>query len=229
MTEEEWLVCTDPTPMLEFLRGMASDRKLRLFACACCRRIWHLLTDENRRAAEMAERYADGLGTHEEDDIFLNGAKTVQEIITSYPYKSAKAVTATSAYDSACYSGLIGATTTGSEAYFSTRDADAKATTNSTEFIDNACNVERAAQAVILRDISGNPFRIASISSKWLAKKVIALAQVIYDERRFQDLHVLANGLEEIGCTNTDMLDHCRQSGEHVRGCWVVDLLLCKE
>jgi len=44
VTEKEWLACTDPTTMLEFLGGKAGDRKLRLFACACVRRVWWYLT-----------------------------------------------------------------------------------------------------------------------------------------------------------------------------------------
>src|SRR4051812_17546871 len=61
MTEHEWLTAIDPRPLLEYLRYRASNRKLRLFACACCRRIWHLLTDaRSRRAVEVTERWADG-------------------------------------------------------------------------------------------------------------------------------------------------------------------------
>src|SRR3954447_22014578 len=67
MTEQEWLECTDPVLMLEYLRGRAGDRKLRLFACACCRRVWHLLRDERSRAlVELAESYAEGAVSLEE-------------------------------------------------------------------------------------------------------------------------------------------------------------------
>jgi hypothetical protein len=67
MTEAEWLACTDPEQMLRFLRGTANEHKLRLFAVACCRRVWHLLNEEQgRRAVEVGEQCADGLLTVEE-------------------------------------------------------------------------------------------------------------------------------------------------------------------
>jgi hypothetical protein len=67
MTEEEWMACTDPQKMLEFLRGKATERKLPLFAVACARSAWDQITEEEWRAAiDKAERFADGLGTREE-------------------------------------------------------------------------------------------------------------------------------------------------------------------
>src|SRR6267154_1611180 len=64
MTEAEWLACTDPTPMLDFLRDKASDRKLRLFAVACCRGVQYLVThDDLAKSLEVAERFADGRAT----------------------------------------------------------------------------------------------------------------------------------------------------------------------
>ena len=67
MTEAEWLACTDPMTMLEFLRGKVSDRKMRLFACACCRRIWPLIASEPARGVvEVMERHAEGGASHQE-------------------------------------------------------------------------------------------------------------------------------------------------------------------
>jgi hypothetical protein len=93
-------------------------------------------------------------------------------------------------------------------------------------------------QAGLVRDIFGNPFRPVTISPAvctWNDAVVVRLAQAAYDERRLPDgtldngrLAILADALEEAGCKDADMLGHLRGSGPHVRGCWVIDLVLGK-
>jgi hypothetical protein len=93
----------------------------------------------------------------------------------------------------------------------------------------NAMLDRQLAQCHLLRCIFGLlPFRPVSLNPCWLAWNdgtIPQLAQGIYDERRFQDLPILADALEEAGCTNADILVHCRESGDHVQGCWVLDLI----
>jgi hypothetical protein len=88
---------------------------------------------------------------------------------------------------------------------------------------------EFANQAVLLRDIMGNPFRPACCPPSVQTARVVAIARTIYDERRFGDLSILADALEDGSCSQKDILRHCRLPGEHVRGCWVVDLVLNKQ
>jgi hypothetical protein len=85
------------------------------------------------------------------------------------------------------------------------------------------------AQCDLIRDIFGNPFRPVTVESTWRTHNVTALAQGIYDDRAFERMPILADALEDAGCTNADILEHCRRPGEHCRGCWVVDLVLGKE
>jgi hypothetical protein len=91
---------------------------------------------------------------------------------------------------------------------------------------------EREAQCTLVRDIFGNPFRPVAIEPSWLTWNdgtVVKVAQGIDEERAFGHLPLLADALEEAGCTDPGILEHLRGPGPHVRGCWVVDLLLGKE
>jgi hypothetical protein len=82
----------------------------------------------------------------------------------------------------------------------------------------------------LLHDIFGPlPFRDVAIAPEWLTSTVTALARGIYDEKAFERMPILADALQDAGCDNDEILNHCRAAGwEHVRGCWVVDLLLGK-
>jgi hypothetical protein len=92
----------------------------------------------------------------------------------------------------------------------------------------DAMHREQAAQCDLVRDLYGNPFRPVSFEPGWGAwqnRTVARLAAGLYEERRFSDLPVLADALEEAGCTNQTILEHCRGGREHARGCWVLDAL----
>jgi hypothetical protein len=90
---------------------------------------------------------------------------------------------------------------------------------------------DRKLQIALLNDLVGDLFRSVVVDPTWLVWNdgtVKKVAQAIYDERRFHDLPILADALEDAGCTNADILAPCRGPGPHVRGCWLVDLLLGK-
>jgi hypothetical protein len=87
---------------------------------------------------------------------------------------------------------------------------------------------EKTAQATILRDVFGNPFQPAEFASTLRTPTTLRLAQAIYDERCFGRMPELADVLRRAGCQDLALLDHCRNVGEHVRGCWVLDLVLAK-
>jgi hypothetical protein len=88
---------------------------------------------------------------------------------------------------------------------------------------------ESSVEAQLVRDVAGNPFQPVEIDAAWRTTEVRALAQAIYDGRAFERMTELAAALEAAGCDNTSILDHCRSPGPHVRGCWVIDLVLGKE
>ena len=91
-----------------------------------------------------------------------------------------------------------------------------------------ARDAEKAIQTRFLRDIFGNPFRLVAIEPAWLTETVVGIARGIYEDRAFERMPILADALQDAGCEHPDILTHCREPGVHVRGCWVVDLVLGK-
>jgi hypothetical protein len=88
---------------------------------------------------------------------------------------------------------------------------------------------EHGIQSRLLRDIFGNPFRPVTFDPDWRTTTAIQLARQMYDSRDFSAMPILADALQDAGCEDAAILDHCRGPGPHVRGCWVVDLMLGKE
>jgi hypothetical protein len=236
MTEQEWNGCTDPEPMLRFLhaRGPSAPRKLTLFTVACCRRVFSLLTDErSRRAVDLAERSADGAATPAELQAAWSDAQDAYEADRTAVRRAAK------------LAGTSAGPPPGDAAASAAAEAVAKASVGALPLYSRAGHVqytrafsqERGLQAHLLRDLFGpRPFRRVGADPAWLAWRggaVVRLARAIYEERSLPSGHldparlaVLADMLEESGCADAELLAHPRSPGPHVRGCWVLDLLL---
>jgi hypothetical protein len=192
MTEQEWLRCTEPQPMLEFLRGKLSERKLRLFACACCRHMDRRGNLSGLAAVELAERVADELMSLSEANLLEQSIRRLfadMWALSHNPFHAAR------------------------------RFAGAMQSWRGLSRLD------------LLRCIAGNPFHSAVVAPEWLAwcdGAVVRIAQEVYEERAFEQTPILADALEEAGCTDALLLGHLRGGGPHARGCWVVDRLLDK-
>jgi hypothetical protein len=235
MTEVEWMEAVDPDKMLEYLRDRTSGRKLPLFACACCRRIWHRIPDpRSRHAVESVERYLDGgVSTAGLDDV-RRDAEQAELDRKSRDWRLATGEHAV----------LV---TTLAPVWNPDRWPSIRTVINNARFAAAFCaevaggnrkerrqkwqaghESESAAQADLLRDIFGNPFRPVAFAPEWRTAAAVALADAMYQSRDFGPMPVLADALEDAGCADPDVLAHCRGDGPHVRGCWVVDAVLEK-
>ena len=222
MTEAEWLAATDPTPMLEFLRDRASDRKLRLFAVALARQFWDRIAEPSQRdAIELAEQGSDGLIDAEAmtaaakrvDGLFLVRQAEMGATTPLAWYRAATPESRSLLY------WVLFTVAPGKMQWL-----------RNTELLlyKMASEVNRPHQLPVLREVFGNPFRHVITHPEWLTSTVVALAEGIYQDRAFDRMPILADALQDAGCENENVLNHCRLPGDHVRGCWVVDLLLGK-
>jgi hypothetical protein len=223
MTEKEWLESTHPQKLLEYLRGKTSERKLRLFAVACCRRIWHLLNDpESRQAVEVAEQFADGRAERHQ-------LRLAHYLAGIYPTNQANEAARLAAAEAIDLSNLLKVVAASNET------VEGQAVLQFLNMFDAPVDSEtrasagRAGQCELLREMFGNPFQPLAINPVWQTLNVRSVAQVIYEEQTFEQMPVLGDALEDAGCDNADILGHLHGSGTHARGCWVLDLILGKQ
>ena len=224
MTEAEWLTCSGSdvfhtaSRMIKFIEERGSVRKLHLyrklhlFTCGCFRCLRPPLTnDENvLQAVGLVEQFADGTARE-------GWVRAVERIAWWLAETHCVGDSEDPIY------------TVGSGGF---DGANMNAANDNAQLVATAWRLgEEADKCDLIRDIFGNPFRPVAIDRCWLSWNsgtIPKLAKTIYADRAFDRLPILADALEEGGCTDTAILEHCHGPGPHVRGCWVVDLLLGK-
>lgn len=238
--------------------GESTLRKRQLADVACVRRIWHLLNHPgSRRAVEVVEALAEDITQdnwwkpNADRDEAKQQAEQARDRAREQAWDRAKrdsgldgnyesysnaaeAVYALLASNDNPYTCWHAAQAQGQ---FDLSKRESKVNEDLAEQIrEDATQGEMAKQCVLFRDVFSYPFRHVSFSADWRSPTVTSLAQAVYDDRHLpfglfdnRRLAVLADALEEAGCGNGDILGHLRNGGEHVRGCWAVDLILGKE
>jgi len=190
--------------MLEAVQQRVSDRKFRLFLCAVCRNRWNVMTDQHSRATvEVAEKLAAGIVDEFELDqarmAALEGTRRIDRADSRSRHEALSAVRLVE---------IVLEKHIAAGDWWNLEDES------------DGCS--------LLRDIFGNPFRPVTLDPRWLTPDVVEIAKAIYEDRAFDRMPILSDALMDAGCDNEDIINHCRGDGPHVRGCWVVDLILGK-
>ncbi len=220
MTEQEWLQSADPLAMLEIPFGGISARKLRLFGVSCCRQNDDVFDDpREQHAIVTAEKLADGSITEAECSKAAAGLYDIRDELTekfrleweviSFPL---------------C---LLAPRFAKDDASYCARTIAEFARYSALAF-DGIEHELMSRQADLIRDIFGNPFRPVAFDPRWRTSDTVGLAQAIYEDKAFDRMPILADALMDAGCEDDQIIAHCRAAGPHVRGCWVVDLVLNK-
>ena len=248
MTEEEWLNAVEPSRLLSslFSRGgkrAATDERFRLFGIACCRRVTEVLDFGDTYALDCLEIYASS-GLRESllkarqfhrpagDEASRAMSESYQADVAARLRAEARLLAT-----SAVWYCTKAKTTQAAMAY--RESAIAKAHLLAAGEPDPIVPrrgwlppdpAELAVQAALLRDIFGNPFRPVAFSPAWRTDTALILARQMYESRDFGAMLILADALQDAGCEDEQILSHCRNANQpHVRGCWVVDLVLGRE
>lgn len=248
MTKDNWLSSVNFMQMLSFIyncglfRTKPLERKSRLFALACTLSAVHHLRDaRSRDAVDFASRKCDcnfrrlrhrqelqeAAGSAASDAADRCEASTGQD----YWRRRVHADAARAAHRlldpfwlrAALECGAAVMEVAHGVAYLTHWPDD---TLSQGTAIVSAQHEQNRITAVLLRDIFGNPFRPVAFDSSWQTDTAVSVACQTYESRDFSPMPILADALQDAGCENEDILTHCRGSGPHVRGCWVVDLMI---
>jgi hypothetical protein len=203
----KWLESTDARPMVEFLRGKGSHRKGCLVGCALWRTEYgHFVHDQMRKIGEVADQVVTGIMSR----------KRFRKLMASFKDKSDE-----QQFEDWLYPFHV-----------SKRVAEPWIAAAAIYQADWAKRFGGYSPALcgFLREIFGPVFfRHVVVEPSWLTWNdgtIVKLAQGIYDDKAFDRIQILADALEDAGCNNSDILNHCRKPDDHVLGCWVLDLLL---
>jgi len=227
MTEQEWLACTDPQPMLGFIWQPAYDRRLRRFVLACCQELWASSPDEALRAGfQIFESVVpNGPLSPLPTLIRVPLGEVVIDCRASEPFSPLRLTNGDQVLD----------IESSSDIWFFLKFLGCYSPLNLrpdryASFF-SASGLPRARQATILRDVVFPSYRSVNCPREWLAwngATVHQLADRIDREGVYYDLPILADALEDAGCDNVAILTHLRGGGGHVRGCWAIDSILGK-
>ena len=199
MTEAEWLATTDQgEARWRFVERRATDRKLQLFACA----VFQFLANPDRRSARSDD---DCYGIVIAAERYADGAITDPELTDAMRMIQFTEESFDPIFASWILTGL----------------------TAVRHFLPSWLRHHVGASAWF-HEVFGNPFRPVAFAPEWRTSTVLALAQQMYDARDFSGMPILADALQDAGCTDEAILMHCRGPGPHCRGCWVTDALLNK-
>ncbi|HEY2910781.1 MAG TPA: hypothetical protein VGI99_11070 [Gemmataceae bacterium] len=221
MTERQWNGKYDFERYLaatEWLREEKKNhRKLLLWACAACRRLGNLLADKRSwKVIEIAELKADGSAKKADVDKVREAGKAVprvRQLLKGTPEEFAASAPLF----------LLNP----SSAEFS-QTAGIRAAISLEKGGVTTQDDEQRLQFDLLHDVFGNPFRPIAFDPHWRTSTVAKLAEAMYDSRDFSTMPLLGDALQDAGCENSEILDHCRGGKLHIRGCWAIDLVLGK-
>jgi hypothetical protein len=216
MTEAEWLASDSPTQMLKFMKDKASERKLRLFSVALARTLWNQMNPVMRESVDAGELFADGV-------ILCDEVSVVAKKLEQWAQDGINDSGGIRNWRKAMTPEMMSCFFLASMGHHPKTEWILMWEKNL--YYRIASKTNRLIQPTLLREVFGNPFSPVTLNPSWLAPTVLTLANGIYEEKAFDRMPILADALQDAGCDNEDILNHCRQPGEHVRGCWVVDLL----